>query len=211
MNLLDVYNALQSNEITLEQAATSLGFTEKDLKLRMARWGHKLPLLLATLDKIAENKISRIDAADVLQLSKREINKLMQSWKISRPIAENTFNRAASKIKWEIRKKYSIDFIAGAMTLEEAAERSEISTRQVRRWVSDLLAKHFGMVFKDLADMPDKKRKRLADDIESAENLEIAKQQVLKSISDGKLTIEEEAANRVMSKRVLQDRRRHSV
>jgi len=81
----------------------------------------------------------------------------------------------------------------------------------MRRWVSDLLKKHYDMTFKDLKTLSTTRRRRLADEIETAENLELSKQQVLKSIADGKLSIQEEALNRVLSKRVVQNRGIRSV
>ena len=207
MNLLDVYNLLVTKEITEEQASNTLGITVSDLRFRLTRYGHRLPLVLATLDKIGADSISRIDAAEVLGLSKREINKLMTSWQIKRPLKENTIDRQVSKIKWEIRKKYAIDFIAGGDDLKGIAEQAGVSTRQMRRWVSSLLEEHFQMTFKDMTSLNDARRRRLADEIETAENLELAKQQVIKSIADGKMSLEEEALKRVMSKRSNQGRK----
>jgi len=201
MNLLDVYNLLVTKEITEEQAANTLGITVTDLRFRLTRHGHRLPLVLATLDKIGNDSISRIDAAEVLGLSKREINKLMVSWQIKRPMKENVIDRQVSKIKWEIRKKYAIDFIAGGDDIETVAEQASVSSRQMRRWVSGLLEEHFQMTYKEMMSLTDARRRRLADEIETAENLELAKQQVLKSIADGKVSLEEEALKRLMSKR----------
>lgn len=201
--LLEIYNALATGEITKEEAAQTLGFTDQQLKLRMTKWGHRLPLLLATLDKIKADAIGRDEASQILGVSAREVNKLQESWKIARPLKKYLIERAATQIKWELRKKYAIDFIAGGMELEEAAAGAGVSTRQIRRWVSDLLKKHYEMTFKELGTLADRRRKRLADEIETAENLEIAKQQVLKSISDGHLSIEEEARKRVLSKRTI--------
>jgi hypothetical protein len=67
--------------------------------------------------------------------------------------------------------------------------------------VSALLEEHFQMTFKEMTSLSPARRKRLADEIETAENLEMAKQQVLKSISDGKVSLQEEALKRLMGKR----------
>lgn len=211
MNLLDVYNLMITNEITQEQAAGTFGFSERDLKFRMTRWGHRLPLLLACLDKIKADTMTRSEAADTLGISTRQINKLQETWKVARPLKTYLVDKAATQIKWEIRKKYAIDFIAGGIDFETAAEGAGCTTRQMRRWVADLLVKHYEMPYKDLIPLSLKRRKRLADEIETAENLELAKQNVLKSIADGKMSIEEEALNRVLSKRVTHDRRRANV
>lgn len=206
--LLEIYNLMNSGELTEEQVAKALNLDLKYLRLRLSRWGHKLPLLFATLDKIRDDKISREEAAEVLSISTRQVNKLQESWSIQRPVKTYLVDKASVQIKWEISKKYAVDFIAGSMTIEESAESAGLSTRQMRRWVSDLLLKHYEMVHKELVSLPLHRRKRLADEIEEAENLEISKQQVLKSISDGKLSIQDEALNRVLSRRVMHNRRR---
>jgi hypothetical protein len=201
MNFLDIYNLLAQGEITHDQAATILGMTPKNLKFRITKWGHKLPLLLATLDKIKADTITREEASAALNVVPRQVNKLMESWKVTRPLKTYHVSKAATSIKWEIHKKYAIDFISGSMELLEAAENAGISDRQMRREISKLLKKHYEMPFKDLNQISLNRRKRLADEIETAEGLELAKQSVLKSIADGKLSIREEALNRVLSKR----------
>lgn len=206
MNLIDVYNALQRKDITEEQAAQAFGITVTDLRFRTTRWGHRLPLLLSVLDKIKADTISRAEAAKVLGISGRQVNKLQESWKTQRKLKQYLVDRTVSKIKWEMHKKYAIDVIAGSMEFEEAAENTGLSTRQMRREVSKLLEKHYEMPYKDLKTLSLTRRKRLADEIETAENLEISKQQVLKSIADGKLSMQEEALKRVLSKRTMQNR-----
>lgn len=208
MNLLDVYNLMVTNQITVQEAAKTLDMSERDMKFRITKWGHKLPLLLAVLDKIKADIITREEAAEALNLSPRQINKLQETWGIERPLKAYLVDKAAIQIKWEIRKKYAIDFIAGGTEMEEAALGAEVSTRQMRRWVSDLLKAHYDMPYKDLLTLSLTKRKRLADEIETAENLELAKQQVLKSIADGKMSVEQEALNRVLAKRTNHNRGR---
>lgn len=205
--LLDIYNVLERGEITQEQAAEALGFTPIQLKYRQQKWGHRLPLLLATMDKIKADQITREEAADILKISPRGINKLQASWNVERPLKPYLVDRAAVQIKWEIRKKYAIDFIAGATEFAEAAEAAGVSTRQMRRWVSELLKKHYEMPYKDLLTLSMTRRKRLADEIEVAENLEVAKQQVLKSIADSDEAIRTEARRRVMAKHSTSGRR----
>lgn len=202
MNLLDIYASMQRGDITLEEAATAFGFTTTDMRLRMAKWGHRLPLLLATLDKIKNHNLPRDEAAQVLGVTPRQVNHLMVNWRVDRPIPDYLINNAASQVKWEIRKKFAIEYIAGTCTLEEASENAQVSDRQMRRWVADLLQKHFGMVFKDLREVTPTRRYRLANEIETAEGLELAKQAALRSVVVGEKQIRDEALDRVVSKRV---------
>lgn len=202
MNLLDLYCSMQRKEITEEQAATVLGFSVPSLRFRVTKWGHRLPLLLATLDKIRDSNLSRAEAAKALGVSVRQVNHLMVNWNIERPIPEYLIENAAAQVKWEIRKKYAIEYIADSCTIEDAAENAGVSSRQIRRWVSELVSKHFGMTFKDLKEVTGHRRKRLADEIEVAEGLELAKQSVVRAISTGQKTVQDEALERVVIRRV---------
>lgn len=207
MNLLDIYNLLSTKEITEAQAATAFGVTSQNLKTRIRMWGHRLPLLLATLDKIKAETMTRQEASATLNVTARQINKLQESWKVERPLKTYLVDRATTEIKWEIRKKYAIDYVSGSVEIDEAADRAGVSSRQMRRWVSDMLKKHFEMQWADLKYVSPIKRKRLADEMDKAENLEIDKLATLKMIASGRLDIENEAIRRVMSKRVVHDRR----
>lgn len=100
-------------------------------------------------------------------------------------------------IKWEIHKKWAVEYIAGTASIDEVSERSGLSTRMMRRWVAKLLAKHFGMVWKDLKALPLHRRKRLAAEIETAEGLEYTKQAVAVAVARGDTTVEEEAIKQV--------------
>jgi hypothetical protein len=201
-----MYSLMQSGEITTEQAADMMGLPVHGMVVRLAKWGHRLPLLLATLDKIAQDKIARSEAAELLEVTTRQINMLMVSWTIKRPLKPYLIERAAAKVKWEIRKKWAIDYVADSCTIDEAAEGAGVSDRQMRRWVSELVNQHFGMAFKDLRTLSSAKRKRLADEIETKEGLELAKQQVLKTITSGERTVQDEAIDRLLAKRIRKER-----
>lgn len=206
-SLLGIYHLMTRGEITQDEVADTLGFTPREFRYRLQKWGPRLPILLATLDKIKVDEITRQEAADILGVSTREVNKLQESWNVTRPLKQYLVDRAEAKIKWEIYKKYAIDFIAGGMEFQEMSEATGLSTRQARRWVSGLLMKHYEMPYKDLLTLSGARRKRLADEIEVAENLEVARQQVLKSIADGKESMQTEAIRRVLAERASLSRR----
>ena len=71
MKRLDVYNLYDKSEITDEEAAKALNMTLKTFRFRCTKWGHHLPLLLAILDKIKEDKITREEAAEALAVTVR--------------------------------------------------------------------------------------------------------------------------------------------
>lgn len=201
MQLLQVYSLLLAREITHEEAAKAFNISARDLKFRLNKWGPRLPLLLSGLDRIRSDSMSRSEAAEVLQVSPRQINHLMQTWSVERPVKEYLIERTASKVKWEVRKKFAIDYIAGRLDLEKAAEAAGVSDRQMRRWVSELLMKHFDMPFKDLRLVTDRRRTRLAEEIETAEGIEEAKQQVANAIADGEIDLKKAALTRILMKK----------
>lgn len=183
MKLIEIYTMMERGDLSEDETARVLNMSVRNLRFRLTKWGHRLPLLLSTLDKIREDKISRVDAAEVLQVTPREINHLMNSWKITRPIKGYLIDRAKADVKWEVRKKFAIDFIAGHLEMDDAAVAADVSPRQMRRWVSDLLMTHFEMPYKDLKQVSNPQRLRLAREIERAEGLEDAKQRVIDAIS----------------------------
>lgn len=197
MNLLDVYNAHVKGEITEKEAAALFGITVRNLRFKITRYGMRLPTVLATLDKISRDQISRDNAAVAMGVQVREVNNLMAEFKVTRPIPEYVINQTLTEIKWEIRKKFAIEFIAGSCTIEEAAENAECTTRQIRRWVENLLKKHFEMPYKDLKKLALHKRQRLANEIEAAEGLEMAKVSIINAINRGEKSVEQEASERL--------------
>ena len=198
MDLLQVWSLLQANEITFEEAAEALGINPTSLKFRVTRWGHRLPLLLATLDRIKKDEITRTEASEVLGVTTRQVNHLMTTWKVDRPVKDYLIERATAKVKWEVRKKFAIDYIAGTLDLDKAAAAAGVSVRQMRHWVSELLIKHFEMPFKDLKEVSMNRRSRLANEVELAEGLEREKLRVADAISAGDRTMKDEAIERVL-------------
>ena len=207
MNLSNIYSLLKEDKIDLAEAAKRYGFTEKDLKFRITRWGDKLPQLLSTLDKLSNDVINSEEAAATLDVTIRNVNALRKSWSVGWALKDYAIVRATSKVKWDIRKKFAIDVIAGNASVDEISIQSGVSARQLRRWVIVLLTKHNPMPYGDLKLMPAHHRRALADKIDEKENLDFAKQNLLKSIADGKTAIRDEAINRVLAKRTNKSRK----
>ena len=129
------------------------------------------------------------------------------SWDVQRPLKGYLIDKAAAQVKWEARKKYAIDFVGERETIDSAAEKAGVSTRQMRRWVSELIHEHYGIVFRDLKMIPLHRRRQLADEIEQKEGLEFAVQQRIKAIAEGSKTLQAEAVERATERR---DKRRRS-
>lgn len=211
MNLMDLYNLHQKGELSVDDMAAVLGLTAKNLRIRLTKHGDRLPLVLSALDKIHTDQMTRPQACELLGVSPRTVNQLMLSWNIERPVKDYLVDRAASQVKWEVRKKYAIDYIGEHLTLDQAAEKAGVSVRQMRRWVSELILRHYGIVFKDLKSIPLARRRRLAEEIEQKEGLEFAVQQRVKAVAEGSKALEEEAVERVMARRERRKRSKSDV
>ena len=197
MNLTELYNQLCVDKISEEEFSQACNLTHNQYKLRVAKWGPRFPLMLSVLDKIAADEITRDEAAKSLGIGTRAINSLSERWRVARPIKDYRFKDAASQVKWELRKKAAIDYIGGA-DLIDCAVRAQCSDRQLRRWISDLLDKHFQIVWRDLSTLSPEQRRCLAEDIEKAEKFEYEKISTLNAIARGEKTIEGAALERVV-------------
>jgi hypothetical protein len=198
MKLIETYRAYMAGGITIEQAATALGVTPLSLKIRLTKHGDNIEKVLQALDDIAEDKITRQQATQALGIDVRSINHLMKSWNVTRPIKAYALVRATSLLKWEVRKKFSTDFIAGRITIEQAALLAGVSERQIRRWASELLQQHLGMVYKDLKALDHVKLQRIAKHIVEAEDLTEEARRTADEVSVGKKTLDGEAYGRVV-------------
>lgn len=206
MSLYATYQKYKQGKITEEEIAQEYGLSLRVFRLRRAKLKDRLEETLTVLDKIHSGAITRHEAAETLGVTARQVNNLQTSWKIKRPLAEYLISRATSKVKWEVRKNYAIEFIADSLTLDDAAEHANVSVRQMRRWVTELLKKHHGMVFRDLRELTHQRRLTLADEIEEAEGLENAKRSVIQAVAMGEKAIREVALERVLSKRRIAER-----
>jgi len=119
------------------------------------------------------------------------------------PVATD-LETAKAALSWaarEMRKRYAIEFISGTMSLDDAAIKAGVSDRQIRRWVTDLLEKYYGMPWSDLINLPEHKRKRIADEIEHKEGLEYAKNRVLDTIAAGRADLMDVALDRLLERK----------
>ena len=141
MSLAFLYRQFDNGELSETEVAREFGFTLKMFRSRLTKWGDRIKLMLTVLDQIMADEMTRDEAAIQLEVTVRDINKLMVSWQVGRPVKAYKQRRARSKLKWIIRQAFAIMFIRGSMTLSAAAASGSVSERQMRRWISDLLGK----------------------------------------------------------------------
>lgn len=195
MSITALYHKYKAGKLTKERFAEKLGISPLQLTIRLGKHGDQIEKRFEILDKIAENLITRDQAAlEWGKVNVRTINAAMLAWGIEREMTEDMVSRVAPKVKWEVIKKYSVDFIKGTLDLVKSAEAAGISDRQLRRWVSDLLKKHYDMPFKDLKHVTQQRREALAADILLAESLESSK---IQPVLMGEMSRFEEAERRI--------------
>jgi hypothetical protein len=200
--LLSIYAALTSGEINVEQAAAAYGMTPKVLKMSMTKHGDRFALVMDTLDKIIAGQATRTEAVKTLGITPRSVNALMNTWGAQRPLSVSAVERSAPKVKFAVHKKFAIDFIAGKMSVEQAAEAAGISERQMRRDVAALLKKHFAMMYRDLAKLSLYQLRRLSAEIEDKERMDEATRILADDVSRGKTTPTQVAVERLAAQRV---------
>lgn len=206
MSITALYHKYKAGKLTKERFAEKLGISPLQLTIRLGKHGDQIEKRFEILDKIAENLITRDQAAlEWGKVNVRTINAAMLAWGIEREMTEDMVGRVAPKVKWEVIKKYSVDFIKGTLDLVKSAEAAGISDRQLRRWVSDLLKKHYDMPFKDLKHVTQQRREALAADILLAESLESSK---IQPVLMGEMSRFEEAERRIAEKRATKTERR---
>ena len=201
------------SEISAAEAAQIYAISPSDFQLRLSRNGNHLPLILKSLDRVATGHLSSNELSVILGVSVRQCNALIKSWNVTRPakcLPEYLVERTASKVKWEIRKKYAIDYIAGGASIADSAANAGVSTRQMRRWVSELLARHASkthvVAFSDLRAISPTKRRRLADQVEVREGLDRDKQAAVREIVSGERLLRDVATERVLNNNIVKGR-----
>jgi len=200
MTFTDIFIGLRDNTLSVEQAAEIIGLTPESMRHRITVWGRRLELLFEVLDLLKTDQITRSDASARLGISPRALNRLQESWHAQRPVKTYIVKRQETAIKWEMHKAWALGYIEGRVTLEDAAAGTGLHPRQVRRWITKLLEKHFNMPWKDLKKVSQRNRTRMANEIAEAERLELDKLRALESIARGERTAHAEAVARVLAK-----------
>lgn len=163
-------------DIKIEEAAQRLNMTPRAVAIMVTKWDGRNHLLLQALKEFKEQPETIEDvaarrkrASELLGITERQVNRLLAKSKIERKRPKKVEKREElaemSQNKWETRQKYAICIIDGTMGPDEAGLHAEVSSRQMYRWATKLLAEE-GLAIKDLHKMTDAKRRTLANRIE---------------------------------------------
>jgi len=204
MKLHHTYQQYSTGHLTLEEAAEQLGKTPKNLKIALTKSGKRLSKAFKVLDGIADGRINTSDAAEVLGVTPREVNRLVHTWNVTRPVtkpSDKTVMPLRADLKWKLRKQQALRFISGELEIWEAGDNAGVSFRMMYRWASDLLKKHLEMHTRELHAMSSIERRRISLHIEDAERFEDNEIRVLNEIVAGRIELEQEALDRAIEQR----------
>ena len=99
-------------------------------------------LLKKVLRAISKNEMTRDDAAAELEVSARQVNRLMQRYDVKRPPGATHKARAAAAKRKETRLRVQectlAAIAAGALTVEEAVKAAKVSERTIYRWLNSV-------------------------------------------------------------------------
>jgi hypothetical protein len=197
---LEIYSMYMAGRATLEQTATSLGFTPGGFRIILARAKEEMPKRLAVLDEIDAGRMKNAEACKVLGCSVRNLSALMKNWGVERPMAMEGIDDVLIEIKQGLQIKYALEvirkpYVKGEMVefLDDMADKAGISSRQLRREVTDLLRRHVQLEYTDLTSMNEKQRNAVADQIEEAEHRDAQHVKVIEQVASG-IRRREEAA-----------------
>lgn len=94
--------------------------------------------LQSVMRRIAKGKISRGGAAQALDCSERQVNRLMLRYDVRRPPGASRRLREEARVRREKRVRAARRVLKGKISRERAAVEGEMSLRTVVRWVERL-------------------------------------------------------------------------
>lgn len=89
----------------------------------------------ATLARIAQGKISRTEAASLLGVTERTVNRWMHDRGIKRPAGINRQARERAHADRVFKRQLALQVIKGQMTIERAAQLAQCSERTIYRTI----------------------------------------------------------------------------
>ncbi len=180
INKFRVLLDFERGDIQLSQAAETLeARAASDVIRSLVAYREHLPYLVEAAERLAMQHNSQGDrrviveeVATKLGITVRQVNRMMKNTNIVTPSPYKFMMRQLKEVeakeKWRTRFECALSVIAGADKMEDAAERSEVTTRQMYRWVNKLLDTQ-EIKLRDLRKLQIYRRKEIADHIEQTQ------------------------------------------
>ena len=193
LNKFKVLYSVETGDIPLTQAARLLDTKPSDILRSLTVYRENLLYLIEAADRLSVQHMTQTDRKEIaeevalkLDITRRQVNRMMKTTGVAvlptYKVNLKEITRENAQEKWKIRFDCALSVIAGADSMDAAAEISEVTSRQMYRWVTRFL-KNQGMGIKDLKQLPIGKRKKIAKTIEEIEGKAFEIEQ--KRIKDG--------------------------
>lgn len=174
-----VLHSVSRGTMPVREASALLNTSPRAIQQMLTIWKPKLEpvvgliddLLVPTNTKKEQTKLKE-SIANTLEITYRQVNRLLKLSKIHPPTPKSIENREktrenAQKSR-EINVKYAIDVISGGVDVQTASESCGLSARQMYRVCGTLSQEILGVKFKVLRSMDANLRCKLARQIEEA-------------------------------------------
>lgn len=179
-----VLREYQLGRLKEEEAMAELGVDRKTLHLLESLWKGRLGGILPLVDSLlvpkktkGQQSIIKLRMAEKLGVTIRQVNRLLDSSGIEIPTPISVLEREEIRKNAQNRRrnheKFALDVVFGHETVENAAERAELSVRQMYRVISKM-AHRAGLSYSDLTTAPPSKREKLAKKIEKTAAIHVS-------------------------------------
>lgn len=180
VNKFRVLLDFERQDITLSQAADLLeSRTPSDVMKSLVAYRAHLPYLIEMSDRLSLRPHTQNERRQVIEeisqrlgVTPRQVNRMMKGTNVITPATYKSYIRqlAAQEAneKWRVRFNCALSVIAGLDRMDDAAERAEVSSRQMYRWVNKLLFTQ-EITLRELGKLTVGKRKTIADRIEETQ------------------------------------------
>lgn len=110
---------------------------EKAVRLTLAKWGERFPLLYTTLNELHDKKIDLEEACRRLNLTKSTIHGLRRRYGLNPKLERKP--KKIEKKPTKIEKKAAIEVISGRFTAVSAAAHFKVNLRTLHRHIAAIL------------------------------------------------------------------------
>ena len=187
VNKFRVLLDLETGDISLSSASDILDMKPSSVLRALAIYRENLKYLIEASNKLAvhfgtakERKAVVEDIAAYLDITPRQVNRMMSGTGVpvlpTHEVLLKEARRENAKEKWKTRLDCALSVIEGLDNMESASEISEVSTRQMYRWVTKFLNME-GIGMRDLRKMTLHQRRKLSRKIEKEQGAQFKLEQ----------------------------------
>lgn len=176
VNKFRILLEVETGDISLSSASDLLGMPPSSVMRALAVYRENLKYLIEASNRLAvhfgtakERRALVEDIAAHLDVTPRQVNRMMAGTGVpvlpTHEVLMKEARRENAKEKWKTRLDCALSVIEGLDNVDSAAEISEVSQRQMYRWVTKFL-NYEGIGIRDLRKLTLHQRRKLSRKIE---------------------------------------------